>query len=47
MALFFLQRGSNFTQLYGLNYIVYLQEMEPRKKFIWDPSWCSKIDVPP
>jgi len=26
--------------------IVYLQEMEPRKKFIWDPSWCSKIDVP-
>lgn len=26
--------------------IVYLQEVEPRKKYIWDPSWCGKIDVP-
>lgn len=26
--------------------IVYLQDVEPRKKYIWDPSWCRKIDVP-
>lgn len=26
--------------------IVYLQEVEPRKKYIWDPSWCGKITVP-
>lgn len=26
--------------------IVYLQEVEPRKKYIWHPSWCSKIIAP-
>lgn len=26
--------------------IVYLQEPEARKKYIWDPSWCSKIQAP-
>ncbi|MBP2078108.1 alpha/beta fold hydrolase [Oceanobacillus polygoni] len=26
--------------------IVYLQEPEARKKYIWDPSWCSKIKSP-
>lgn len=26
--------------------IVYLQEIEARKQYIWDPSWCGKIDVP-
>jgi 2-hydroxy-6-oxonona-2,4-dienedioate hydrolase len=26
--------------------IVYLQEPEARKKYIWDPSWCGKISVP-
>lgn len=26
--------------------IVYLQELEARKKYIWDPSWCGKISVP-
>lgn len=26
--------------------IVYLQEVEPRKKYIWNPSWCGKITVP-
>lgn len=26
--------------------IVYLQEPEARKKYIWDPSWCSKIKAP-
>lgn len=26
--------------------IVYLQEIEARKLFTWDPSWCSKINVP-
>ncbi|MFJ8235327.1 alpha/beta fold hydrolase [Ureibacillus sp. NPDC094379] len=26
--------------------IVYLQEPEARKQYIWDPSWCGKISVP-
>ena len=26
--------------------IVYLQDMEARMKYTWDPSWCGKIDVP-
>ncbi len=26
--------------------IVYLQDVEARKKYIWDPSWCGKISVP-
>lgn len=26
--------------------IVYLQDMEARKQYSWDPSWCEKIDVP-
>ncbi|MFB4213977.1 alpha/beta fold hydrolase [Shouchella sp. JSM 1781072] len=26
--------------------IVHLQEVEPRKQYIWDPSWCSKIKAP-
>ncbi len=26
--------------------IVYLQDIEARKQYSWDPSWCRKIDVP-
>lgn len=26
--------------------IVYLQDPEARKQYIWDPSWCGKINVP-
>lgn len=26
--------------------IVYLQEPEARKQYIWDPSWCGKIQAP-
>lgn len=26
--------------------IVYLQDIEARKQYSWDPSWCSKINVP-
>lgn len=26
--------------------IVYLQDVEARKQYIWDPSWCNKINVP-
>lgn len=26
--------------------IVYLQDVEARKQYSWDPSWCGKIDVP-
>lgn len=26
--------------------IVYLQDPEARKQYIWDPSWCSKIKAP-
>jgi 2-hydroxy-6-oxonona-2,4-dienedioate hydrolase len=26
--------------------IVYLQEPEARKQYIWDPSWCNKIQTP-
>lgn len=26
--------------------IVHLQDVEARKKYIWDPSWCGKISVP-
>jgi 2-hydroxy-6-oxonona-2,4-dienedioate hydrolase len=26
--------------------IVYLQDVEARKKFTWDASWCNKISVP-
>ncbi|CAM4336471.1 alpha/beta fold hydrolase [Lacicoccus alkaliphilus] len=26
--------------------IVYLQEPEARKQYIWDPSWCGKIQTP-
>lgn len=26
--------------------IVYLQDVEARKQYIWDESWCSKISVP-
>lgn len=30
----------------AIHHIVYLQDVEARKKFIWDPSWCNKISVP-
>ncbi|WP_247747388.1 alpha/beta fold hydrolase [Alkalihalobacillus sp. BA299] len=26
--------------------IVYLQEVEPRKKYTWNPAWCNKITTP-
>ena len=26
--------------------IVFLQEVEQKKIYIWDPSWCGKINVP-
>jgi 2-hydroxy-6-oxonona-2,4-dienedioate hydrolase len=26
--------------------IVYLQDIEARKQYSWDPSWCGKINVP-
>lgn len=26
--------------------IVYLQDIEARKQYSWNPSWCSKINVP-
>lgn len=30
----------------AVHHIVYLQDMEARLQYSWDPSWCSKINVP-
>lgn len=30
----------------AVHHIVYLQDIEARKQYSWDPSWCGKIDVP-
>ncbi|WP_026564736.1 alpha/beta fold hydrolase [Bacillus sp. UNC41MFS5] len=30
----------------AVQHIVALQEIEYRKNYSWDPSWCGKIDVP-
>ncbi|WP_338450922.1 alpha/beta hydrolase [Niallia oryzisoli] len=30
----------------AVHQIVYLQDIEVRKQYSWDPSWCGKINVP-
>ena len=30
----------------AVHHIVYLQDVEARKKYTWDASWCNKISVP-
>jgi len=30
----------------AVHHIVYLQDIEARKQYAWDPSWCGKISVP-
>ncbi|ASV67374.1 alpha/beta hydrolase [Cytobacillus sp. FSL W7-1323] len=30
----------------AVHHIVHLQNIEARKQFSWDPSWCGKINVP-
>ncbi|OXM86972.1 alpha/beta fold hydrolase [Paenibacillus rigui] len=30
----------------AVHHIVYLQDIEARKQYSWDPSWCGKINVP-
>lgn len=30
----------------AVHHIVYLQDIEARKQYSWDPSWCGKISVP-